>query len=33
MKRNDRIVGASVIRLVAFMWNVYAAILRGISTR
>ena len=33
MKLNDRIVGASVMRLVACRWYVYAAILRGMSTR
>ena len=30
---SERIVGASVMRLVALRWNVYAAMNRGISTR
>ena len=33
MKPSDRWVGESVIRLVPLRWYVYAAILRGSSTR
>src|SRR5262249_462424 len=33
MNFSERIVGAAVILLVALRWNVYAAILRGMSTR